>query len=103
MERYDIYHEINKERDRQDQMHGCTNESNKDIDWFLIMSEEMGETAQALCNNRFHGDPRMLVKTELIETIAVGIAWFVHGGHIALVVYFLHGSVDYAAGGFIAL
>ena len=63
------------ERQRQDAKWGEQNHA--DEWWHLIMGEEYGELAKALLELHFAypGATQGHIRKELIETIAVGIAW----------------------------
>ena len=58
------------ERERQDYLHGDSNLTNTDADWFVILGEEMGETAKDIIE---HDREHMF--REVVECAAVCFAW----------------------------
>lgn len=68
-----IYAEIRRERDRQDKKFGL--QDHDDMTWSAILTEEVGEAAQAALKARFDGDPLDALKEELIQCAAVCFAW----------------------------
>ena len=65
---------IINERERQFSNWGDQHYSSH-LDWHIIFAEEAGEVAKALCDLRFGRGDAGAVKKELIEALAVGIAW----------------------------
>ena len=58
------------ERERQDYLHGDSNLTNTDADWFVILGEEMGEVSKDIQEN-----DREHMFREVIECAAVCFAW----------------------------
>ena len=70
-----ILSDILAERERQE---AKWNQQNHPDEWYLpIMLEELGETAKAMLEAHFDypGANVSRVRKELVETVAVGIAW----------------------------
>jgi NTP pyrophosphatase (non-canonical NTP hydrolase) len=76
--------DIAEERQRQNEKWGEQNHD--DYTWLAILSEELGETAQAALHNEFGGDAKGTLRTELVQVAAVAIQWLEcidrHGGGI---------------------
>jgi NTP pyrophosphatase (non-canonical NTP hydrolase) len=71
----DILNDVFDERDRQDNKWG---EQNHPDEWWLpILVEEIGELSEAMLDAHFGMSPDKPtdVRKELVEAIAVGIAW----------------------------
>lgn len=64
---------IEEERDRQDKKWGQQNHA--DYTWLAILSEEIGEAAQATLHTEFGGRAAGTVEYELIQAAAVIVAW----------------------------
>ena len=60
---------VKKERERQEEMHG--NRQHWDAEWFILLSEEVGEVAKAIVQDNI---PQM--RTELIQCAALIESWF---------------------------
>ena len=58
------------ERERQDQMHGEANQGNTDLKWLAILTEEVGEVAKDILENKRSG-----MFEEVIQCAAVCFAW----------------------------
>lgn len=43
--------------------------------WLAILTEEVGESAQAVLHNRFGGKHRGTLREELVQVAAVAVAW----------------------------
>ena len=68
-----VFLDIIVERQRQDEKWG---EQNHPDEWWLpIMLEELGETSKAMLEVQFGMGGNRDVRKELIEAVAVGIAW----------------------------
>lgn len=68
-----VYGEIVVERSKQDEKWG---EQNHHDEWWLaILGEEFGECAQAVLHDRFGGKAYGTLRDELIQLVAVGVAW----------------------------
>jgi len=68
-----IFHQIHAERARQDMVWGEQNHD--DTTWLTILTEEVGEVAQAALHDRFGGQAAGTLRQELIQTAAVIVAW----------------------------
>lgn len=64
---------IEAERASQDEKWGEQNHT--DEWWLAILTEEVGETAQALLADRFGGATKMTTREELVQVAAVALAW----------------------------
>ena len=64
---------LDKERHRQHRKWG--EQDHEDRDWRSIMGEEIGEVDKAMVEFRFNNGEESEIRKELIETIAVAIAW----------------------------
>lgn len=62
-----------EERQRQDVQWGEQNHD--DITWSAILTEEVGEAAQAALHAQFGGDAAPWVAVEVIHTAAVCLVW----------------------------
>ena len=74
----DVLSEVRAERDAQDKRWGWTN---RDVAWHMtVLTEEVGEFAQALHDGKFAGDTdwRAKARAEAIQVAAVAVA-FVEG------------------------
>lgn len=73
----DIYAEIQNERQRQDEKWGEQN--GHDFEWVSILTEEIGEVAQAANEANFiSGKNRgnfTHIREELVQVAAVAVAW----------------------------
>lgn len=71
-----VFLDISVERDRQDKKWGV-DRSHPNEWWLLIMLEEIGEVGKAILENIFDYPDASPddVRREIIETIAVGVAW----------------------------
>lgn len=65
--------EIALEREKQDVKWGEQNHN--DYVWLAILTEEIGEVAQAALHDEFGGKAAGTIKTELIQAAAVAVAW----------------------------
>lgn len=67
--------DIAAERELQNAKHGESNKDNTDEIWLAVMTEEVGEVAQALLHNRFGGTHAGTLRDELIQVAAVAVQW----------------------------
>lgn len=68
-----VLNDLVEERNKQ---HAKFDEQNHTNEWWmLIVDEEAGEIAQAILHERFGGKAAGTVRTELVQLVAVGIAW----------------------------
>jgi NTP pyrophosphatase (non-canonical NTP hydrolase) len=65
-----------KERQRQIAKFG--DQGHTDDIWFLILSEEVGEVAQARLHDLYGGRASGTLKEELTQVAAVALAWLEH-------------------------
>lgn len=68
-----IFDGIRAERERQDYKFGA--QDHDDMTWSAILTEEVGEVAQAALEARFNGAEPGAVREELIQCAAVCVAW----------------------------
>lgn len=68
-----VLQNVLEERKRQDSIWGQQN--HEDSWWFTIIVEEIGEVAQAILHDKFGGKAAGTVYKELVQVVAVGIAW----------------------------
>lgn len=68
-----VVRDVLDERDRQDEKWGEQNHD--DYRWLAILSEEIGEVAQAALETEFGGKAAGRVREELVQAVAVGLAW----------------------------
>ena len=65
--------EVNEERGKQNDKWG---EQNHSSEWWLaILSEEVGEAAQAVLHDKFGGRAAGTLRCELIQLAAIAVAW----------------------------
>ena len=64
---------INQERDRQNAKWGVQNHD--DYRWLAILSEEIGELAEAMLHTEFGGHASGMERTELVHVAAVAVQW----------------------------
>jgi NTP pyrophosphatase (non-canonical NTP hydrolase) len=69
----DIYQSIRDERTQQDAKWGEQNHD--DMTWLAILTEEIGEVAQAALHDRFGGRAAGTLPDELIQAAAAVVAW----------------------------
>lgn len=62
-----------QERERQNGLWGEQNHS--DEIWLAILTEEVGETAEAILHTRFGGKRAGKTEEELTQAVAVGLQW----------------------------
>ena len=65
--------DVIKEMDAQDEYCGVQN--HPDTVWNMILTEEVGEVAQAASEHVFRGGPSEKMRKELIQVAAVAIQW----------------------------
>ena len=70
MKRQDIYDLIDNERDFQDNKWGALPRHLSDMVWLTVLTEEVGEVAQAILKRNW-----LNLKLEIVQVIAVGVAW----------------------------
>jgi len=70
--------DIAAEREFQNSQHGESNKNNTDGDWLAILTEEIGEVAQALLHNKFGGTHAGTLRDELVQVAAVAVQWLEH-------------------------
>lgn len=73
MSQHSILSEIQTERKRQDAIWGKQNHA--DFIWLSILTEEIGEVAQAILHDGFGGSHKGMARKELIQAAAVAVAW----------------------------
>lgn len=67
--------DILNERARQDEKFGTVEETNHTpTDWIAILTEELGEAAQAANNNRWSNGPIRSYREEMVQVAAVAVA-----------------------------
>ena len=64
---------IRAERERQNKKWGEQNHD--DYRWLAILTEEVGEAAQAILHDEFGGSHAGTAKTELVHVAAVAVQW----------------------------
>lgn len=67
--------DIAAERALQNIEHGESNKNNTDGDWLAVLTEEVGEVAQALLHNKFGGKHAGTLRDELVQVAAVAVQW----------------------------
>jgi NTP pyrophosphatase (non-canonical NTP hydrolase) len=75
-----IYAEIDRERQRQDAKWGFPRNDLDVTDWVTILTEEVGEAAEAALEFEFDGAPIDPFIKELIHTAAVAVSAIEHYG-----------------------
>lgn len=76
MKREEIDKLILIEREKQDAQWGIAEDRHQShLVWLAILGEEFGEVAQALLKFMFEHAPFQSLIDEVIDVIAVGIAW----------------------------
>lgn len=65
--------EVQEERQRQDAKWGEQNHD--DYRWLAILTEEVGELAQAMLHSQFGGEHAGTERTELVQVAAVAVQW----------------------------
>ena len=70
MTKAELQKQIDAERQRQHEKHGEDCDIQHDLQWWCILSEEVGEVIKALNQ----GKPELATK-EIISVMAVGEAW----------------------------
>lgn len=68
-----VLNQIRAERERQNKKWGEQNHD--DYRWLAILTEEVGELAQAILHNEFGGSHAGTSKTELVHVAAVAVQW----------------------------
>ena len=68
-----VWGEVARERDRQDARWGEQNHD--DYRWLAILTEEMGELAQAILHDEYGGKHAGTMREELVQVAAVAIQW----------------------------
>ncbi len=68
-----VINEVLAERDSQDRKWGEQNHD--DYRWLTILTEEIGELAQAALHDEFGGKHAGTLESELIQAAAVCVAW----------------------------
>ena len=68
-----VFEIIRMERQRQNDKWGEQNHD--DYRWLAILTEEVGELAEAILHDEFGGDAAGHTHTELIHTAAVAVQW----------------------------
>jgi len=69
----DVLNLIRAERERQNKKWGEQNHD--DYRWLAILTEEVGEAAQAILHDEFGGSHAGTAKTELVHVAAVAVQW----------------------------
>jgi len=69
----DVLNLIRAERERQNKKWGEQNHN--DYRWLAILTEEVGEAAQAILHDEFGGSHAGTAKTELVHVAAVAVQW----------------------------
>ena len=67
---------VREERIRQIATWG--NQRHDDPDWNLILGEERGEVEKAILEHRFNDADPDEIELELVQMVAVGMAWLEH-------------------------
>ena len=70
MAREEIFSLINEERDKQDKKWGALPRNLSDLLWLAILTEEVGEVAQAILKRDWNN-----LKLEIIQVATVAVAW----------------------------
>lgn len=70
----DIINDIRAERIKQYAKWGDQS-SLLDFIWSTILTEEVGEAAQAVMDNHFEGEHAGTLRMELVQVAAVAVAW----------------------------
>lgn len=65
--------EVQEERQRQDAKWGEQNHD--DYRWLAILTEEVGELAQAMLHSQFGGEHAGTERVELVQVAAVAVQW----------------------------
>ena len=68
-----VISEVLAERGRQD--HKWGEQNHEDFIWLAILTEEVGEAAQASLHDRFGGRAQGTLRKELIQLAAVAVGW----------------------------
>jgi NTP pyrophosphatase (non-canonical NTP hydrolase) len=68
-----VLDDILAERRRQNEKWGV--QEHNPFVWFAILSEEVGELAQACLHDEFGGKAKGALKAELVQVAAVAIQW----------------------------
>ena len=68
-----VLNQIRAERERQNKKWGEQNHD--DYRWLAILTEEVGELAQAILHDEFGGSHAGTAKTELVHVAAVAVQW----------------------------
>ena len=68
-----VLNQIRAERERQNEKWGEQNHD--DYRWLAILTEEVGELAQAILHDEFGGSHAGTAKTELVHVAAVAVQW----------------------------
>lgn len=68
-----IVADIKAERERQNEQWG--EQTHEDYIWLAILTEELGEVAQAILHDEFGGPHANTVEAELIQVAAVAVQW----------------------------
>lgn len=69
----DVLNQIRAERERQNKKWGEQNHD--DYRWLAILTEEVGELAQAILHDEFGGSHAGTAKNELVHVAAVAVQW----------------------------
>ena len=74
----DILHKIRNERVRQDIKWGYPRPDLSNAEWLTILTEEVGEVAKEVLEVRFESHTTKALTEEIIQIVAVGVAWLEH-------------------------
>ncbi len=72
----EVFGWIRRERTKQQEKWG--DQHHDDFKWLAILTEEVGELAEAILHDEFGGKAQGMSKEELIHVAAVAIQWLEH-------------------------
>ncbi len=70
---FNVFELIKKERFKQNEKWGIQDHDN--FSWLAILTEEVGEVAQAALHDVFGGKAKGTLDIELVHVVAVGVQW----------------------------
>lgn len=71
-----VLDKIREEREEQQAKWGI--QYHDDFRWLAILTEEVGELAEAILHDEFGGKATGMSEKELIHVVAVGVQWLEH-------------------------
>lgn len=71
---------VDKEMQQQDKKWGADRHQ-EPLTWLAILTEEIGEIAQAILHDQHGGNHAGTLEIELVQAIAVGLQWLKDIGH----------------------